>query len=132
LADRYSNIVSGLLKKWRAILKLDSVWVINFEFIPAEELGEAYAMVNADNTEYYSASIYFSDILTRLQESDFKKAANEVVCHELIHLVMIDSMRTAQLAAGKNQILQDELRYKFEQYTTRMQRAFMDLDKKAG
>jgi uncharacterized protein YdeI (YjbR/CyaY-like superfamily) len=66
----------------------------------------------------------------KLSESDFKKAVNEVLCHELIHLVMIDFMRTAQLAADEDQVLQDELRYKFEQYTTRMQRAFMDLDKK--
>ena len=121
-----------MIKKWRANLKLDPVWVINSEFIPAEEMEGAYAMVNADNTEYYSASIYVSDFLTQLSEVDFKKAINEVICHELVHLVMIDFMRTAQLAAGNKQVLQEELRYKFEQFTTRIQRAFMDFDKKVG
>jgi hypothetical protein len=118
------------MKKWRSHLKLDPIWAIEFKFADPEEMNGSFAIVNADNAEYYSATIYLSDLLMKLSESDFKKAVNEVLCHELIHLVMIDFMRTAQLAADEDQVLQDELRYKFEQYTTRMQRAFMDLDKK--
>jgi uncharacterized protein YdeI (YjbR/CyaY-like superfamily) len=132
LASKYSNIVNGLMKKWRNYLKLDPIWVIEFKFIDSEEMNGSFAMVNADNSEYYAASVYLSDLLTKLPETEFKNAVNEVLCHELIHLVMIDFMRTAQLAADEDQVLQDELRYKFEQYTTRMQRAFMDLDKKVG
>ena len=49
---------------------------------------------------------------------------NDIVCHELIHLATIDFFRTARLAAAENEEMQSELEYKFEQFTSRLQRAF--------
>jgi hypothetical protein len=55
---------------------------------------------------------------------------NDVACHELVHLSCTDFYRAALLAANENVEMRKELRYRFEQITSRMQRAFMEMQSK--
>jgi len=118
-----------LIKKWRKNLQLDPLWTIGVEIIDDEEMDGAVARVDTSNSEYYVAVIEITNALLHLPEDKFLQTINELVCHELVHLVMIDFFRTAQLAAGNKDTLVKELRYKYEQFTSRFQRAFVDLDK---
>jgi hypothetical protein len=116
------------VSKWKRILHLDPLWHIGLSITDAEEMGGALARVDTSNAEYYVAEIEVSSTLLVADDKQFADAINELVCHELVHLVMIDFFRTAQLAAGDRQDMQDELRYKYEQFTSRFHRAFVALD----
>ena len=69
------------------------------------------------------------DILPVVVEG-FLQKINEVICHELVHLVMVDFFRTAKLMVSDNKEMSKELRYKYEQITARLQRSFIELYKK--
>jgi len=118
-----------LVKRWRKHLQLDPLWDIGVEIVDDDEMEGAIARVDTSNSEYFVATIEITNGLLHLPEDKFLSTMNELVCHELIHLVMIDFFRTAQLAAGEEETLNRELRYKFEQFTSRFQHAFIELDK---
>lgn len=122
------RIARKTLEKWRRILHLDPIWTITFELTDAEIMEGALARVDTSNSEYYVAVMEVTSALLQLDDEEFEPIINEIICHELVHLVMVDFVRCAQLAAGNNESMHGELRYKYEQFTSRFQRAFMDLD----
>lgn len=124
------KIIRKTVDKWRKILHLDPIWVISIELVDAEIMEGALARVDTSNTEYYVAIMEIASAMLHLEEDEFLPVINEITCHELVHLVMIDFVRSAQLAAGENESMHSELRYKYEQFTSRLQRAFMDLDER--
>jgi len=91
-------------------------------------MGGAFARVDTSNSEYYVAVMEINAAIFTSEEEEFVFLINEIVCHELVHLVMIDFVHSAQVAAGDNESMHDELRYKYEQFTSRLQKAFMGLD----
>jgi len=123
------KIGDKLVRKWSKYLCLDPMWIISIEVMPDEEMEGALARIDSSTSEYYVAIIEINQALLQIDEDKYVETVNEIVCHELIHLVMIDFFRTAQIAAGKKEELQDELKYKYEQFTSRFQRAFVDMDK---
>jgi hypothetical protein len=102
--------------------------MINVELIDAETMGGAFARVDTTNSEYYVTTMEINAAILNSEEGEFELLINEIVCHELVHLVMIDFIHSAQLVAGDNESMHNELRYKYEQFTSRLQKAFMDLD----
>lgn len=119
-----------LITKWRKILFLDNIWTVSLELGSEEEMDQALAFVDTSNAEYFVATVILNDTLLNLEEDIFIEIVNEILCHELTHLVMADFLRSALILAEGKPDFQQELRYKFEQHTTRLQRAFMDLDTK--
>jgi hypothetical protein len=126
---RLFQIVKNSINKWKKILQMDPVWKIMISVTDEEEMGNAFASVDTQSAEYYVAGIEFSSALMSLEEDKLKSVINDIVAHELLHIVQLDFFNTAKLCAGKNQSMHQELRYKYEQYTTRLQRSFVELDK---
>lgn len=118
-----------ILKKWREILHIDPIWKLNVEIYNSEEVDDGMdaAYLNLADAEYFTAILSLSNDLMMLEEEDFIDTLNAVACHELVHLSCVDFYRTAQLAAGDNLEMKKELKYRFEQITSRMQRAFVDM-----
>ena len=121
------KIAEEIIEKWRVILHLDPLWNIDLTIFDDEAIPGAFARVDASATEYFFATIELSYDVLQLKEEDFEKKMNEAACHELLHLVMVDFFRSAQLVAGENAVMQDELKYKYEQFTSRLQKAFVEL-----
>jgi len=122
------KFITKVINKWKKVLLLDPIWLLSIDMVDSEEMGQAFARVDTSNAEYYVATLEISDVLMGLDDKEFEFVINEVACHELIHLVMIDFVHSAQLLAGNNKKMCDELRYKYEQFTSRFQRAFMGVD----
>jgi hypothetical protein len=118
-----------LIQRWSKHLCLDPLWTINVEVMPDEEMEGALARIDTSTSEYYVSTMEINQVLLQVEDNRFIDTVNEIVCHELIHLVMIDFFRTAQIAAGKKEEFQKELKYKYEQFTSRFQRAFIDMDR---
>jgi len=123
------RISEKIIKKWRKYLQLDPLWTINIEMLDGEEMEGAIARVDTSNSEYFVANIEITDALLDLPDEKITNAINEMICHELVHLVMIDFYRTAELFTNGKEDLIKELKYKYEQFTSRFQKAFVDLDK---
>lgn len=121
------KIAEEILDKWRSILHLDPLWKIDLTIFDDNEMPGAFARVDASTTEYFFATIEISYDMLQLREEDFEDKMNEAACHELLHLVMVDFFRSAQMVAGENEAMQGELRYKYEQFTSRLQKAFIEL-----
>jgi len=124
---RFLQLAGEIIQKWREALHLDPLWRIDIDVFDDIDTPGALARVDASNTEYYIATIELSYSLFELKEKTFVSKMNEIGCHELLHLVMVDFFRTAQLAANENEEMLKELRYKYEQFTSRLQRAFVDM-----
>lgn len=122
--------VENIIFKWRKILHIDPLWKI--EVIFSESISGSYSAIAALDTSgaaYYMADIHISEALFENPDDFVFDKINEAICHELVHLVYIDFYRTAQLAAGENEEMIAELNYKYEQSTSRLQRALVDLEK---
>ena len=121
------KIVEDSVKKWREILYLDPLWDIDVTIFDDDMMPGALARVDVSSTEYFLATVEVSYDMFDMKEEEFKEKINEVICHELLHVVSIDFFRSAQLAAGENEVIQKELRYRYEQFTSRLQKTFNKL-----
>ena len=124
---KFLRLAKNIVAKWKEVLYLDPLWRINIDVFDDTDIPEALARLDTSSAEYYMTTIELSYSLFELKEADFVDKMNEVACHELLHLVMVDFFRTAQLAAAENEEMIKELRYKYEQFTSRLQRAFSDM-----
>ena len=121
------KVAKDTMQKWRKILHIDDMWEIDVEVIDGEEM-EGYARLSLSTAEYYITSIELSHYLLTIDEDKFKSKMEVIMCHELIHLVAIDFYRTARIAAEESEGLQEELRYRYEQFTARLQRSFISIN----
>ncbi|MFA5048228.1 MAG: hypothetical protein WC516_04370 [Patescibacteria group bacterium] len=121
------KLAEEIIDKWRDILHLDPLWSIDLTIFDDDTTPGAFARVDASTTEYFFATIEISYSMLQLREEDFEAKMNEAACHELLHLVMVDFFRSSQLVAGENEAMQNELKYKYEQFTSRLQKAFIQL-----
>lgn len=130
---RNLKLAFKILKEWREKLHTDPIWTIRIEVYNTEEVEEGMdaAFLNLSNAEYFVVTLSLSNDLMLSKKEDFVETMNNIACHELIHLSSGDFYRTAQLSAGDNEQMQKELRYKYEQFTSRMQKAFMDMHRKS-
>lgn len=124
---RMLKMAEEIVEKWREILHLDPLWSINLTIFDDDTMPGAFARVDASTTEYFFATIEISYSMLQLYDEDFEYKMNEAACHELLHLVMVDFFRSAQLVAGENEAMQNELKYKYEQFTSRLQKSFINL-----
>lgn len=124
---RLLDIAESIIDEWREILHLDPLWRIDVNIFDDESIPGAYARVDASTTEYFFATIEISYDMLQMKEADFIVKMNDAAAHELLHLLMIDYHHSAVLAAGDNEAMREELKYKYEQFTSRLQRAFVDL-----
>jgi hypothetical protein len=123
----FLEVAKRVIEEWRDIMDLDPIWDISTEIIEDEDEG-AKGAINIGKTQYYKASILLCENLFDLEEEEFlAKLSDNVVPHELTHLVAADFFRTALLAAGENEHLRSELRYKYEQFTIRFARIIAKL-----
>jgi hypothetical protein len=126
---KFFKMADSIIAKWRKILHVDPIWKIHTDIIDDAE-SPALARIDTSNAEYYAASIEFSENLLSADIDIIMPVIEEVVSHEIIHLVLLEFFRTAQIAAGKNQVIHRELLYKYEQFTSRLQKAFCELEEK--
>ena len=123
------RLVEKIIKKWKKNLQIDPLWHIEVVIVDDEEMEGAIARVNSSSSEYFTASIEITNGLLYLPEDKFLSTIDDFVCHELVHLVSIDFYRTALLAVGENHTLAKELKYRYEQFTSRLQKAFVEMEK---
>ena len=112
---RLLKLAETILVDWRLILQLDPLWQIDMFVFDDDETPGAMARVNTSSAEYFIATIEVAYTLLQLKEEEFCERMNDAMCHELIHLCLIDHFRFSQTVAGDNQVYQEELKYKFEQ-----------------
>lgn len=119
-----------MLEKWRKIYLLDPLWRLDLFTFDDAEMPGAYARVDISTAEYYFASIEIAESTFEMKEDEFMEIVNEALAHELLHILLIDFFRTSQVCAGENQELLEELKYKYEQFTTRLAKSYTNLDAK--
>jgi len=108
-----------VIEEWRSVMELDPIWEISVDIIEDEHEG-AKGAISIGESQYYRAPILLCESLFEMDEEGFLGELNdEVIPHELTHLVAADFFRTALLVAGDNEHLKGELRYKYEQFTVR-------------
>jgi hypothetical protein len=125
----YVNITNDLIKKWSKILLLDPLWNITVEFYEDLDMENALARLDTSMSEYYKAILEISSDLFLIEVELFKKKMDSIICHELLHILMLDFYRASVLMA-ENEKIKNELRYRYEQTTTRLQNSFINLIKK--
>jgi hypothetical protein len=125
----FLRLAEETVEKWRNILYVDPIWGINVEIFETDDYTD-YARINMSNSEYYLATIEISYLILQLEKSEFMKKIDGIISHELLHLTTIDFFMTAQIAAGKRKEISDLLKHKYEQFTSRLHKAFVDLYKK--
>ena len=126
---RYMELAESIVKKWRDILHIDPLWKIDVCFFNNEYKPSASCRINSANSEYYSTSLEIAESMIQINEELFIEEIEDVVCHELIHLVSIDFYRIAKALAGDSEEVRKTLLYHFEQSTVRLQKSFMKLVK---
>ena len=122
---RFMDLAEDIIQEWRDILYLDPIWRIYIETFENEEL--AFGRLDTSGAAYFMATIEIAESAFGLSEEKFVKNMNNMISHELVHLAAIDFYRTALLSVGDDEKLKNELIYRYEQFTTRLQRAFIDL-----
>jgi hypothetical protein len=127
---RLLKLAYMIIEKWRTIMNIDPIWQIDIQVLPDEEIEGSIAYINMSRAANYYAQICISYYLFSYEDADFLSEIETIACHELTHLVAEDFMRTAILAAGHNRKLVKELRHKYEQFTSRLQKTMLDLVKK--
>ena len=125
----YVNITNDLIKKWSKILLLDPLWNTTVEFYEDLDIENALARLDTSMSEYYKAILEISSDLFLIEVELFKKKMDSIICHELLHILMLDFYRASVLMA-ENEKIKNELRYRYEQTTTRLQNSFINLIKK--
>jgi hypothetical protein len=121
------RVVEKTISKWRKILHLDPLWEIHVTIVDCMQMEGNLARVDALGTEYYVANLDINESFLQVDEEYFMEKIEQIVCHELLHLVAVDFYRSAILASGKNEHMKEELKYRYEQFTTRLEKAFVDL-----
>lgn len=112
--------IHDLIEKWKKRLYINDIWEIT---ICLEEMN-AKGAIDLKEAEYYRA-----DLLINEQLLGNDKEIEEIVIHELVHLVATDFFRCAMMSA-KNDNIRDELRYKYEQFTTKLSKTLGDLNER--
>ena len=121
---------NALVKKWSKILCLDPIWNVEVSLLTNDEMESGLARIDTSSAEYYEVVIELNHLLSQLDEDLLNEELETAICHELVHLILIDFFRTAQVAAGEQDGLIRELIYKYEQITSRLQKSFLSLIKK--
>jgi Zn-dependent protease with chaperone function len=125
--QRLLDFAKLVLEKWRSILNIDPIWKVDIEVLPDEDIEGSISYINMSCSANYYATICISCDLLAYDDDKFLSEIEMVLCHELIHLMTEDLMRTAILAARNDKGLARELRHKCEQFTSRLQKTLMDL-----
>ena len=121
---------NALVKKWSKILCLDPIWNVEVSLLTNEEMENGLARIDTGSSEYYEVVIEINHLLSKLDDDLLNEELETAICHEMVHLVLIDFFRTAQIAVGDRDILLKELIYKYEQITSRLQKSFLSLIRK--
>lgn len=130
---RAKRVFEREIKRWCKILLIDPIWSIRANIIEDEEMGGGDASVDIGTAEYYVANLNIARCLLSLEEEELSFTAANVACHELLHIATADFQRAALVAAGENNQMQEELRYRYEQLVSRFSIILLDLaEKKEG
>jgi len=125
--QRLLKLAHRVLEQWRAILNIDPIWKIGIEVLPNDEIEGSMTHIDMSRAAVYGAKVCVDYDFFLCDDDVFLTEMERVFSHELIHLVAEDFMRTAVLAAGHNRKLVKELRHKYDQFTSRLQKTLTDL-----
>lgn len=120
--EEIRHSIMQIVEEWREILLIDPIWDIPVLIVDRDG---AMAALDIKNAQYYRAPLLITEQL--VERDDFWEDIENIVCHELIHLIVVDFMRTALIGSHKD--VKDELRYKYEQLTVRLQSIISKLKK---
>jgi hypothetical protein len=124
--ESYLKIAEKIVEEWRTIMKFDPIWEIPVDIV--EDQNGHKGAINIRDTEYYKAPMLLYEHIFDLDEASFiSELAENLVPHELTHLLAVDFFRTALLLAGDNEVMKEELRYRYEQFAVRFSRILVDL-----
>jgi hypothetical protein len=121
------RIFSKAVRRWYRILLIDPIWTVGVSIDEDETMDHGDAYVDIGTAEYYMANIHVSRSLLSLPAQELEQVASSVMCHELLHVVTADFHRAALVAAGDNEKMQEELRYRYEQFVSRFSMILTDL-----
>lgn len=125
----YLKAAQRVIEEWREVMEIDPLWEISTDIIEDEECnGNAKGAVDIGSAQYYRAPILLCERIFELDEEEFMATLNDdIIPHELTHLVAVDFFRTALMIAGDNQEIKQELRYRYEQFVVRLCRIITKL-----
>lgn len=125
--DDLYNLVLKILEEWRDRLYIDSIWDVAVRIVPSDHINGSPSLIGLLKSANYYAEIKINYDLFSLPKEDFVWEINKIMAHELVHLVAEDFMRLAIFAASGNNRLIEELKHKYEQFTTRLQKSLVTL-----
>ena len=92
------NVIGRCIKKWMKRLRFDPAWTIRYKIVSAKDMDENAedALACVEISDYFSAEILFC------QERLEAKALDEVVVHELLHIILHPVALALQDSMGKD------------------------------
>lgn len=124
---RARRVFDKAVRRWYRILLIDPVWTVGVAVNEDGEMEHGEAYVDIGTSEYYMANVCIARSLLSLPAKELEKVASSVACHELLHIATADFQRASIVAAGDNEKMQEELRYRYEQLVSRLSMILMDL-----
>lgn len=120
------------IERWREILMLDQIWRFTLDVLEDDELNNQAAAVDLSKAEYYLARIMVARSQLSLSGDELRKTAKQTACHELVHVLTTDYQRAALSATSDNTPMRAEMRYRYEQLTSRLTEALLELETSSG
>jgi hypothetical protein len=91
--------VKRLVAQWRSVLRIDPKWEVEL-IAELEEDEEAWASLDVDIAEYWKVKLLVHKRLMDLGESAFAEKSDQVVLHEMLHLLIWQYTSFAQNVGG--------------------------------
>ena len=116
------------INHWFKLLLIDPLWEIDLVVLEDEAMGEKVAYADISRAEYWHGEI---GIARHLLEVPIKEAAElrqGVISHEMLHILTADYHRACIAASGKDQRLQDEMIYRYEQLICKLSSSLSKVD----
>jgi hypothetical protein len=120
------KIFDQAVKKWKKILMIDSMWSISVNIEDDEQM-ESDANVDIGMSEYFIANINVCRSVLTIDSEKLKSIADDIVCHELLHVATADFQRAVLLLSDGNPVMQNQMRYLYEQMVSRLSVSYVTL-----
>ncbi len=116
------------VQHWFKILLIDPLWEVDLVVMGDEVMGEKAAYADISRSEYWHGEI---GIARESLDIPLKEAAltrQSIISHEMLHILTADYHRASLTAAGKDEKLQDELIYRYEQMICKLSSILSRMD----
>jgi hypothetical protein len=113
---------------WFKMLLIDPLWNVDLVVMDDEAMGEKTAYADIGRSEYWHGEI---GIAREALETPLKEASElrqSIISHEMLHILTADYHRACITAAGKDERLQEEIIYRYEQLICKLSKILSNMD----